>query len=167
VAVPLILGFLVIPILEIYLIIQVGEVIGGWQTLALLIVESLVGGWVVRREGRRTWSALRAAFGSGRVPDRELADGALVLIGGTLLLTPGFLTDVVGFFLVLPLTRPVARRLLLRWLGRRARIGAMGAFESSARRRAGAGPFVGGTVVDGTVVEGTVLHEKNDDEPRP
>ncbi len=106
----LILLFLVVPVLEIWLIIQVGQVIGALPTVVLLVVESLLGAWLVKREGRRTWRALRASFGQARVPGRELLDGALVLVGGTLLLTPGFLTDVVGFFLVLPVTRPVAGR---------------------------------------------------------
>jgi UPF0716 protein FxsA len=115
----LVLAFLVVPIVEIYLIIQVGQVIGAPWTIALLVADSVLGAWLVRIEGRRTWRALRQAIGSGRIPSRELADAGLVLVGGTLLLTPGFLTDVVGFFLLLPVTRPVARRLLGWFVGRR------------------------------------------------
>jgi UPF0716 protein FxsA len=103
---------LVVPILEIAAIIGVGRVIGGWQTLVLLVVESLLGAWLVRREGARAWGTLSTALRSGQMPSRELADAALVLVGGTLLLTPGFLTDVVGFFFILPATRPIARRVL-------------------------------------------------------
>jgi UPF0716 protein FxsA len=103
---------LVVPILEIATIIAVGRVIGGWQTLLLLLLESALGAWLVRREGARTWAALVEALNTGRMPSRQLADAALVLVGGTLLLTPGFLTDIVGFFLILPLTRPLARRAL-------------------------------------------------------
>lgn len=117
----LVLAFLVVPILEIYLIIQVGQAIGGWQTLALLIVESMIGAWLVKREGRRSWRALQQSLSAGRMPDRELLDGALVLVGATLLLTPGFATDVAGFALVLPFTRPVIRRTLTRILTRRLR----------------------------------------------
>ena len=108
----LILAFLVTPIVEIYVIIRVGQVIGPFPTIALLIIESLLGAWVVKREGRRAWLALKSAMGSGRMPATELADAALLLIGGTLLLTPGFVTDIVGFFLVLPASRPLARRML-------------------------------------------------------
>ena len=114
-------ALLVVPILEIYVIIQVGQVIGGWQTLALLIVESALGAWIVKREGRRAWEALSTAFGTGRLPTRELADAALVLVGGTLLLTPGFVTDVFGFFFVLPFTRPLARRVLAWFAARQVR----------------------------------------------
>jgi UPF0716 protein FxsA len=104
---------------EIAVIIAVGKVIGGWQTIALLVLESALGAYLVKREGRRSWEALRVALNTGRMPGRELADAALVLIGGTLLLTPGFLTDVVGFFFVIPFTRPITRRWLQRVVERR------------------------------------------------
>ncbi|REF00916.1 FxsA family protein [Thermomonospora umbrina] len=116
------LTFLLMPVLEIYVIIQVGALIGGWQTAALLLAESLLGAWIVRREGRRAWRTLRETFGRGGMPDRELADAALVLAGGVLLLTPGFVTDVVGFAFVLPFTRPLVRRALTRYAARRVRV---------------------------------------------
>jgi UPF0716 protein FxsA len=115
----LLVAFLAVPIAELYVIVQVASVIGGWQTLAVLIAESLLGTWLVKREGRRTWRAFQAALDRHRPPAREVADGALVIVGGTLLLTPGFLSDIVGFFFLLPLTRPLARRLLLRIASRR------------------------------------------------
>jgi UPF0716 protein FxsA len=113
------LAFLIMPILEIYVIIQVGQVIGAWPTVALLIVESALGAWLVKREGRRAWAALRTSMQTARMPGRELGDAALILVGGTLLLTPGFVTDVVGFFFILPFTRPIARRLLTGIVNRR------------------------------------------------
>ena len=106
------LALLVGPLAEIALIVAVGKVIGGWQTVALLLVESALGAYLVKREGRRTWQALRVALNTGKMPGLELADAALVLIGGTLLLTPGFLTDIAGFFFILPFTRPITRRWL-------------------------------------------------------
>ena len=112
--------FLVVPIVEIYVIVQVGQQIGALPTIALLLIESVIGAWLVKREGRRAWQALRAAVGTGRPPSVELADAALVLVGGTLLLTPGFVTDVFGFFLILPMTRPLARRALGWFVARRA-----------------------------------------------
>jgi UPF0716 protein FxsA len=105
-------ALLVVPICEIAVIIAVGKAIGGWQTVALLLFESALGAYLVKREGRRSWQALREALNTGRMPGREIADAALVLIGGTLLLTPGFLTDIVGFFFILPITRPITRRWL-------------------------------------------------------
>jgi len=113
------LALLVVPIAEIAVIIGIGKVIGGWQTLALLLLESALGAWLVRREGAKAWLALRTALQTGRMPSAELADAALVLVGGTLLLAPGFLTDVVGFVFILPVTRPLARRLLQRAVERR------------------------------------------------
>jgi UPF0716 protein FxsA len=125
-------ALLVLPILEIYVIIQVGQVIGAGPTIVLLIVESALGAWIVKREGRRAWEALNASFSTGRLPTRELSDAALVLVGGTLLLTPGFVTDVFGFFFVLPFTRPIARRWLSWLVSRRV-------LRAAGRSRVGRG----------------------------
>lgn len=111
--------FVALPIVEIYVIIQVGQAIGALPTIVLLVAESLLGAWLVKREGRRAWRALAETLSSGQLPGRQLADAALVLVGGTLLLTPGFVSDVVGFFFVLPFTRPLARRLLLAFAAKR------------------------------------------------
>jgi UPF0716 protein FxsA len=123
--------FVVVPLVEIYVLIQVGQVIGAWWTVLLLVLDSLLGAWLVRREGARAWRALREALGSGRMPAAELADGALVLIGGTLMLAPGFVTDVVAFFMILPLTRPVFRRLLGYLVARRVTTLAVGPFGAA------------------------------------
>jgi len=113
------LAILLVPMIEIAVIIAVGRAIGGWPTFGLLLVESLLGAVIVRQEGGRAWAALREALRSGRMPSRQIADAALVLIGGTLLLTPGFVTDAVGFFIVLPFTRPITRRWLEAAVARR------------------------------------------------
>ena len=134
---------LVVPILEIATIIAVGKVIGGWQTLVLLLLESALGAWLVRREGARAWQALVTALNTGQMPSRQLADAALVLVGGTLLLAPGFLTDVVGFFLILPASRPLARRALEAVVARRLLRGWGG--------RGGAGG-TGGDTIEGEVL---------------
>jgi UPF0716 protein FxsA len=112
-------ALLVVPVAEIALIVAVGQVIGGWQTIALLVFESALGAVLVKRESGRSWQGLQLALNTGQMPGRELADAALVLIGGTLLLTPGFLTDIVGFFFILPITRPITRRWLQRVVERR------------------------------------------------
>jgi UPF0716 protein FxsA len=136
-------AFIVVPLIEIYVLIQVGQVIGAWWTILLLILDSIFGTWLIRREGGKAWLALRVALESGRMPARELADGALILVGGTLMLTPGFVTDAVGILLILPFTRPVARRLLTQVVTRRLLAG--------QTTRPGPGP--GGPVVRGEVVE--------------
>ncbi len=110
----LLAAFVLVPLIEIYALIQVGQVIGAWWTVVLLVLDSLIGGWLVKREGARAWRALVTALQTGRAPARELVDGALILVGGTLMLTPGFVTDAVGILLILPVTRPLARRLLTR-----------------------------------------------------
>jgi UPF0716 protein FxsA len=155
----LVLAFLVVPVVEIYVIVQVGQQIGALPTVVLLLVESALGAWIVRHEGRRAWQALQVAVTGGQLPSRELADAALVLVGGTLLLTPGFVTDIFGFFLILPFTRPIARRLLTGFLARRATI-AVARFGPAGRP---GGPVFrppGGT---GPVVPGEVVR----DEPEP
>ena len=115
----LLAAFVVMPLVEIYVLIQVGQVIGAWWTILILVTDSVVGAWLIRREGVRAWRALQSALSSGRMPARQLADGALILIGGTLMLAPGFVTDALGILLILPLTRPVARRLLTTVVARR------------------------------------------------
>jgi UPF0716 protein FxsA len=132
----LVVIFLLVPVVEIYVIIQVGQIIGPFPTLALLIFESLLGAWLLKREGRVAWISLQRAVASGRLPGQELVDAGLVLVGGTLLLAPGFITDVVGFFFILPWTRPLTRRLLIWLLVRRtARLTARA--EWVARQQAG------------------------------
>ena len=131
---------LVVPVVEISAIIAVGKVIGAWPTVLLLLAESALGAWLVRREGGRAWRALDEALRTGRMPSRQLADAALVLVGGTLLLTPGFVTDVFGFFCILPFTRPVARRFLEAAVARRL----LGSPLAQAARAAGAGGTAGG-----------------------
>jgi UPF0716 protein FxsA len=167
----LVLAFLVVPIVEIYVIVQVGEQIGVLPTVLLLLFESALGAWIVRREGRRAWLALRGAVNAGQLPSRELADAALVLVGGTLLLTPGFVTDVFGFFFVLPFTRPLARRLLAGYVARRAtvtvsRLGVPRSPEGqgSSTGPAGRWPGPGGRVVPGQVVRDEPVTPPPDDE---
>lgn len=112
-------AFVVVPLAEIWVILQVGQLVGPWWTIVLLVLDSMVGAWLIKREGGRAWQALRAALQNGRMPAREIADGALILIGGTLMLSPGFVLDVAGILLILPFTRPVARRLLTTVVERR------------------------------------------------
>ena len=160
------LALLIVPVVEIAAIIAVGRVIGGWQTLLLLVLESLLGAWIVKREGGKTWAALQDALRSGRMPSRQLSDAALVLIGGTLLLTPGFVTDIAGFFFILPLTRPITRVWLETVVARRL-LGPMGEWPASpaapGAARGPGGPASGPArpgrpgVIPGEVVEGQIV----------
>jgi UPF0716 protein FxsA len=118
---PLVVAAIAVPLIELYVIAQVGHAIGLPLTLLLLFGVSLVGGVFVRRQGLRAWRELRVALAAGRWPGRQVADGALLLVGGALLVTPGFVTDAVGLLLVLPGSRGVARRILAAVAARRVR----------------------------------------------
>jgi UPF0716 protein FxsA len=123
-------------------------VIGPWWTILLLIADSILGTWLIKSEGGRAWRALRTALDSGRMPARELADGALILIGGTLMLSPGFVTDAFGILLILPVTRPLFRRLLTGVVTRRLVVLGTGSGQTTRP-----GPRSQGTVVQGEVVD--------------
>jgi UPF0716 protein FxsA len=115
----LVVLFIVVPIAEIYVIIKIGGLIGVLPTLALLVADALLGSLLLRQQGRAAWRRFSAAIGEGRFPGREAADGVMVAVGATLLLTPGFITDVVGLLLLIPPTRALIRGMLFRYLRRR------------------------------------------------
>jgi UPF0716 protein FxsA len=110
----LVVLFVTVPILELFVILQIGDWLGVWPTLGLLIADSVLGSMLMRSQGRAAWRRFGEALERGRPPAREVLDGVLIIFGGALLLTPGFATDVVGLLLLLPPTRAVARRLLVR-----------------------------------------------------
>ncbi|HEV2753366.1 MAG TPA: FxsA family protein, partial [Solirubrobacteraceae bacterium] len=116
-------------------LIQVGQIIGALPTIALLVVNSIAGGVLLRSQGRTAWRRFATTLQAGRPPAREVADGALIIFGGALLLTPGFLTDVLGFLLLLPPTRALVRRVLARRLATRLMVGALGATRGARGRR--------------------------------
>jgi UPF0716 protein FxsA len=108
-----------VPIFEVWLLIKVGQQLGWLPTLLILVVEAVIGVLLMRHEGSRAWKALNDAFTRGKVPTGELADAALILVGGVLLMLPGFLTDVIGFLFLLRWTRPVARKIIAFFVARR------------------------------------------------
>jgi UPF0716 protein FxsA len=134
-------AFLVVPILELWVLIQVGRTIGVGWTLLVLVADSVLGTWLIKREGAKAYAALREAIHSGRMPHRELADGALIMLAGALMLSPGFVTDVFGVLLLLPITRPFGRRVLTALVARRVTV--------ATQRRPGPG--------DDSVVRGEVI----------
>lgn len=145
-------AFVVVPLLEIFLIVQAGQAIGiGW-TILILVADSLLGALLLKREGLAAWRALTSALASYRMPARELADGVLVLVGGTILLTPGFFTDALGFAFLLPFTRPVARKALTAFISRRFLGGPAGPAERAQQARRSPGPE-SDSVVRGEVVD--------------
>jgi len=105
----LVLAFVVVPLVELMLLVFLQDLIGLGTTIAIVLITGVVGAWLVRRQGTRTWEAARRQFNLGQLPNRELAHGAMILFGGALLLTPGFLTDAVGFSLMVPPVREFIR----------------------------------------------------------
>lgn len=106
--------FIGMPIAEIYVIVQSSHAIGFLNTLALLIVISAVGAWLVKHQGLRVWRRFNEQVQRGAVPSKEIADGVMLLIAGALMLAPGFITDVIALSLMLPPVRAVVRTLVER-----------------------------------------------------
>jgi UPF0716 protein FxsA len=132
----LVILFIVVPIAELYVIIQVGQAIGVLPTLTLLFLDAILGSLLLRHQGRSAWRRFNEALAQRRFPGKEVADGVLIVIGGTLLLAPGFITDIFGLLLLIPPTRAIARGLLRRFsVARFAVVGVPGA----------GGAFGGGT----------------------
>src|SRR3954449_9435846 len=144
----LILVFIVVPIAELYVILKVGDAIGWLPTLAILGIASLLGTWLLRSPGRPGGPRFQSTMQGGRIPHREVFDGVLVIFGAAFLITPGFITDIVGVLLLLPPTRSVFRRMLIRRGGRIIGI------NVATGRRGGPGPAPGQDWdVEGTAVE--------------
>ena len=118
----LVILFIGVPFAELYVLIQVGHAIGVLNTLGLLLLVSIVGAWLAKREGIGVIRRMQAALNAGRVPGAELVDGFLILLAAALMLTPGFLTDIVAISLLLPPVRAVVRRTLRRSFARRIEI---------------------------------------------
>src|SRR5829696_5623884 len=142
----LVVLFIAVPIAELAVIIQVGQAVGVWWTIAILVADSVLGSLLMRSQGRAAWRRFNEALQAGRAPAREVADGVLVIFGGALLLTPGFITDVFGLLFLLPPTRAVIRRVFLRQAMRRITVSMSGVtMPPSGPRR---GDDVEGTAVD-------------------
>ena len=121
----LFLLFVIVPLLELALLIQMGRVVGFWPTIALVVFTGVTGAWLARTEGLRTMWRLRDDLENGRVPGQAIMDGMAVLAGGAFLLTPGILTDVMGFALLFPATRHAIQRRILARLERSIEEGAI------------------------------------------
>lgn len=104
--------FILVPIAELYVIIQVGQAIGVGPTIGLMLLTAVAGAYLARSQGRQTWSRFNETMRAGKVPGREVTDGAMIIFGGALLLTPGFITDVLGISLLLPPSRAAYRKLV-------------------------------------------------------
>ena len=117
----LFLAFVIVPLVEIMLFYYVGSVIGIGPTIAIVIATAFVGSWLVSRQGRYTWIRIQEEIVAGNPPTAHLVHGAMILVAGALLLTPGFMTDIVGLLLMIPGVREAlrgwfVRRLQSRWV---------------------------------------------------
>ena len=149
----LVLIFIVLPIAEIYVIIQVGNAIGVLPTIALLIVDGFVGAALARSQGRAAWARFNQALAEGRVPAREVVDGAMIIVGGAFLLAPGFITDVIGLALVLPFTRAIFRGIVARLAKRRIIVAGPASIFTAGGPGPGQGPRGRDYDVEGTARE--------------
>lgn len=153
----LVVIFVLLPIAELYVILQVGDAIGAPLTILLLVLDSLLGSALLRSQGRTVWRQFNAVLAEGRVPHRELFDGVAVIFGGAFLITPGFLTDVLGLLLLIPPTRAVLRRIATGWLGKRygltAVMGAAGVAGRASRAARSRRPRDDDGTVEGTARE--------------
>ena len=145
----LLIIFVLVPIAELAVIIQVGQEIGVWWTIAILIADAVLGSLLLRSQGRIAWRRFNVTLQAGRPPAREVLDGVLVIFGGAFLLTPGFITDVFGAIFLIPPTRAIVRRLLVRRFSERMIV--------AARTRAGTWTTRPGDV-DGTAVDVDAEH---------
>lgn len=134
-----------VPLLEIWVIVQLGGALGVGWTVALLLGVAAVGLALVVREGRRTWRATLETIGRGEVPTREISDGTLVMLGGALLIFPGLVSDVLALLCLIPVTRALPRSLIERWAASR---GVVSGLHTTQRRS-----FAGGVVIPGEVVD--------------
>lgn len=170
-----------LPVTEIWLLVQLGGLIGVYPTLGLVILQAILGGWLMKREAGHAWRSMNDSIRTGETPTRQLADTAVVVVGGVALMFPGLLTDVVGLACLIPVTRPLPRRILTVAAERRIarmRILSTGAgmpfagagFSGRGGRSRGGGPDPGpgrpgygsgGDVVPGEVVDDARNHEKN------
>ncbi|SEM97238.1 FxsA family protein [Lihuaxuella thermophila] len=120
----LIVGIIIlVPVIELWGLITVGSWIGPFPTILLVIATGVIGGYLARREGLNTYRLAMIQLRNGELPADTLLDGACILAGGIFLLTPGFFTDLIGFILVFPYTRGMAKLLIKRWLNKKIRSG--------------------------------------------
>lgn len=141
----LVVLFTVLPALELYLLLQIGSAFGALETVLLIVVTGIVGGWLAKREGLRVLSNLTEQLGQGLPPATKLVEGALVVAGGLLLVTPGVITDLAGFAFILAPTRRLLAPVVLRSLTKRfaGSVQVGGSFAGGAPPPTAESPFSG------------------------
>ena len=154
--------FVLTTLTELYLIMEISVTIGWPRTIAWTILTGVAGSWLARREGRKTLAEIRADMEQMRMPTRSLIDGALILFSGGLLITPGFLTDAVGFSLLLPFTRKGYRKLLTIWFQSRFQLNEFYQNESFTGKQASGNSDPWADIVEGEVISDESDHNDPD-----
>ncbi|HEX8649045.1 MAG TPA: FxsA family protein [Thermoleophilaceae bacterium] len=152
----LVVLFILIPLLELYLILKVGDSIGWELTLLILVADSILGSMLLKSQGRQVWRRFNEATAAGRIPHSEIIDGVLIIFGGAFLITPGFFTDIFGLLFLLPPTRAAFRKLVRGAIERGTlwgRVGGAAVRAGQARREARTQNGVPGDYVEGTASE--------------
>lgn len=121
----IVLIFIAVPVLEIYTLLRAGELVGLWPTLGLILLTGIAGAWLARTQGLELLLQIQRELAAGRMPTEKLFDGALILAGGLVLLTPGFWTDLLGFLCLVPATRELLKKGLKRWAEKRLASGSV------------------------------------------
>jgi len=111
----LILLFTAVPLIELFILVKLGTVMGVWPTVGLVILTGVIGAYLVRLQGIKVATRIKEKIESGRMPTEELWNGAFLLVAGATLITPGLITDILGFTMLIPLTRSVLKKYLVRW----------------------------------------------------
>ena len=134
---PLLLLFIVVPIVELYFLIKVGSIIGVIPTILIVIGTAVLGTALLRQQGLATLQRYQQSLSSGRLPAQEMIEGLALVFGGALLLTPGFVTDIIGFLCLIPITR----QAVIRWLLKRVRISGVSMMSQRTRWNQQGGDF--------------------------
>lgn len=119
----LLILFVIVPVTELYILIEVGKKIGGLTTIGIIILTGIIGAYLVKGQGFMILKKIQSDLNEGIIPGDSLIQGAIVLAGGIFLLTPGFVTDIIGFIFLIPVSRRVVKKYLLKWLKRKTKEG--------------------------------------------
>lgn len=146
----LLAAFIVVPLVELFLLLRLADATSVWTTFGLVVFTGILGSWLARREGAQAWHRFRVALAEGRMPGREIQDGIMISVAAALLLTPGLLTDALGFSFLFPATREIIRKFLVHRYGNRFQVQVTGAQTAGPRRSP---PTNDAFTVDATSVE--------------
>lgn len=165
----LFLLFAIMPIIEIALLVKVGGIIGGWNTIAIVIITAFIGAYFVKREGLHTLQKAQMKMQQGEMPGQEMVDGIMLAVAGVLMVTPGFITDIFGILLVLPVTRHIIGAFAKKHM--KMRVVTSAAFNQQGPMGGGADPFgqqfnSGRGQDSGDVFEGQYTEKSGRDDPR-